>query len=324
MGIFNPRAPQILGQEWVPIRDEVYVPDIFREDGYQFATRTSNVLTVAKYHTGPELNDIAVSPTPGAGTGEQLVFQSNVYPTGQEVLTGAIQKVTIPVMSGTVSGTAVVLGGTVQDALAGVQGSSILFDIGSGSMDVNFNTTAYSHILSGKRILRINIIADGSSEADAAGNWRFVTTPLGATFNLGVFQNGDNVLIPASEVTPLWSTATTVTSESTELHAWRYPVLARMSTLGATPRIVLRVSYDTADGTFLDYLVMEVYYCEETRVASGAREMTSGLYVPGLIIGANQIILRDSNYSYPTTIAAGQYTMTFNLADFRGSASFVS
>jgi len=331
MGRYNPHVPQILGQEWAPVRDEFFTPDVFQEFGYTFVTIDSHNLTQARWYTGPDPIDIALATTPGLGTSGTLAFQANVYRTGTEDLTGPIERVLIPVMSGSVGGTATVQGvSTVQEALANNSANSgyIDFGNGTGTLTVNFNTTGYSGLLNDKRILRVNLI--GIADApQKSSTWTMDSTPLGAGITLGSFDIGEfggaEFLIPANEITPLWNTATTLTSDANELHAWRYLTLQRFSTAGPTPRLRTRCSVASLDDTFMTYLVMEIFYCAETRVAEGAK--TTGALVTGgqvYVIGATPVILRGTTFQSPVQITPGGYTVTMNLADYRGNAFFVS
>ena len=331
MGDYNPHTPYILGQEWAPIKNEFFTPDVFQEFGYTFFTTVSRNLTHARWYTSPDPIDIALASTPGLGASSSLAFQVSIYPTWTEDLTGPIGRVLIPVMAGSVSGPATVQGvSTVQEALTNNSANHgyIDFGNGSGSLNVNFNTTGYAGLLSDKRILRVNLI--GIADApEKSSTWTMDSTPQGpaitlGSFNIGQFGGGE-FLIPANEITPLWSTATTLGEEANELHAWRYTTLERFSTTGPTPRLRARCSVNSLDDTFMSYLAMEVFYCVETRVAEGAKSV--GAAVTGgqpYVIGATPVILRGTTFQYPVQITSGGYTVTMNLADFRGNPFFTS
>lgn len=331
MGTYNPNAPQVLGQEWVPVQNDFYVPDVFREFGYTFQNSSTRQMTHARWYTTPDIIDIALATTPGLGVSSNLAFQVSMYPSGIEDLTGPIGRVLIPVMDGSVSGTATVQGvTTVQAALANNSSNSGFIDFGNGTgtLTVNFNTTGYAGLLNDKRILRVNLI--GIADApQKSSTWTMDSTPQGPAITLGAFTIGElggaDFLIPAGEVTPLWSTATTLTEEANELHAWRYLTLQRFSTTGPTPRLRVRCSVSSLDDSFMSYLAMEVFYCAETRVVEGAKNVLSS--VTGgteFVIGATPVILRGLTFEYPTQITVGEYTVTMNLADFRGNAFFTS
>jgi hypothetical protein len=320
-----------LGQEWAPIKNEFFTPDVFQEFGYTFATINTHNLTHARWYTSPDPIDIALASTPGLGASGTLVFQVSVYPTYTEDLTGPIGRALIPVMSGSVSGTATIQGqSTVQGALANNSANSGYIDFGNGfgTLTVNFNTTGYAGLLSDKRILRVNLV--GIVDAPQKSfSWTMDATPQGPGITLGSFDIGEvgggEFLIPAGEVTPLWSTATTLGEEANELHAWRYLTLERFSTTGPTPRLRVRCSVSSLDDSFMSYLAMEIFYCAETRVAEGAKRV--GASVTGgqsYVIGATPVILRGTTFQYPVQITAGDYTVTMNLADFRGNTFFTS
>jgi hypothetical protein len=329
MGVYNPTYPQVLGQEWVGVRNEFYVPDTFREVGYTFAATSSRSLTRACWYTSPDVVDVAMASTPGLGVSEDLAYQVTVYPTGAEVRTGPIGRVVIPVMSGAVGGS-VVNGASVEAALANHEGNNsyIGFGSGSGLVNVNFNTTGYASLLNDKRILRVNLVGIATSP-QREWTWSMSSTPAGPAITLGAFVAGEPAgapfVVPANEVSPLWSTTTTLTQEANELHAWRYSTLSRFSTTGPTPRLRATCTVVSDSDTTLSYLAMEVFYCAETRVAEGARTVDASLLAfDRYVIGATPVILRGLTFEYPTPIAAGSYTVTLSLADFRGNPFFTS
>ena len=89
MGLYNPYAPQILGQEWAPIRDEVLTFDpesLSVESGHSFVLTSSQRVRDARIY----VNDFSTPPTNGVNTVQ-------IYPLGAEALSGPIQRIIIPV-----------------------------------------------------------------------------------------------------------------------------------------------------------------------------------------------------------------------------------
>jgi hypothetical protein len=319
MGVYNPAAPHILGQEWVPIKKGLYVPDNFRELGYGFVTTGSRQVTEGRFYVNPETLEIP---------GNNYAFLINVYPQGQEVATGPIRVAHIPVMAGAVGAGATIIGGTVQNALATLEdGKSIAWTQNTfGSLQVNFNTTAYAGALNGKRILRMNLVG-GAAVAPDSGNLtvNIINDPTGFSSvpgSISAAEMNDEFSISLGELTPFWTTSTT--PYPNELHAWRYTTLARMASTGS-PKITVQMTVTAGDFYAIDYLVLEVIYCEETRVAEGAKEMGNGAatLVPH-VLGTTPVTLRDTSFGYPVTLPAGAYTVTLGLADYDGTAGLLS
>jgi hypothetical protein len=105
MGNYNPHIPQILGQEWVPIREQplTLTPRInLVEVGHAFTLATSRTISTARFY----LND-----WPPDNATSQVVLAS-VYRHGTEDLTGPIQSVVIPCSLGTAFGGSVTLSGS--------------------------------------------------------------------------------------------------------------------------------------------------------------------------------------------------------------------
>ena len=97
MGNYNPNVPQIIGQEWVPIRDEPLILNPFAntvERGYTFnlptATRINNVRFYLKDWT--------------EFFGSSMIYTASIYPQGQEASSGPVRSVIIPVSAASATG----------------------------------------------------------------------------------------------------------------------------------------------------------------------------------------------------------------------------
>lgn len=159
MGVYNPNIPRILGQEFVPIRDEgtTFSPSVnVVELGHSFVTNTAQTLTRAQYF---------VNEFPPGGVGGQVMMAS-VYPAGLEDKTGPIRRVVIPCNFGAITGSGITIDGatTVAEALQSpshFKGVSAQPNLGAGSqkaLDLYFNTSAYAQLLQGKRIVALNFL----------------------------------------------------------------------------------------------------------------------------------------------------------------------
>jgi hypothetical protein len=162
IGSYNPHLPQILGQEWVPIRDVglVYSPGVNAvEQGVAYTQTTTERIRDARFYVNEMPQNIN-----GALYQVGLV---NIYPNGNEALIGPIREVIIPCNSGSVTGTTVSINGlgTVADAVGQPgDGKRILIRgpaAGEKSIDFYFATSQYAQLLQGKRILNVSLLYGG-------------------------------------------------------------------------------------------------------------------------------------------------------------------
>jgi hypothetical protein len=101
MGIYNPDAPRLLGQQWVPIREEDigFAPAVNSiERGHSYGLTASRRIRDARFYMSQFPNPLTVSQ----------VAQINTYPAGREALSGPIKQVIIPVSFASITG----IGGT--------------------------------------------------------------------------------------------------------------------------------------------------------------------------------------------------------------------
>lgn len=162
MGVYNPQAPRVLGQEWVDIREEdvTFSPSInFQELGHTFTPTANRTITQGGFYIS--------APPPAMVSGQVMMMQ--VYKTGTEAISGPVQTVLIPCNAGTITGTGM-LG--PNGALAAADIPLIMEQSGDGNFltaqpDVNtgskqiglyFATNNYSQLLMGKRILKVELV----------------------------------------------------------------------------------------------------------------------------------------------------------------------
>lgn len=167
MGVYNPDAPQILGQEWVPIRNEnfQFQPDITAQEvGYSFNLATPRQVSNARFYVN----------TLPANQPDSHMATVNIYPAGREALSGPIRKLIIPINDssafsaphGGFNGSAA----TAQEALASPADFKGIFadpSPGPSTLSVEFNTfyavNDYAQLLTGKRILNVSLIYSGAA-----------------------------------------------------------------------------------------------------------------------------------------------------------------
>ena len=168
MGVYNPHVPYILGQEWVPIRNENYEfnPDTTtRENGFGFTLGTSRQLNTARFYT----NNMPIKFYTRHTT------TVNVYPRGAEADSGPINKVVIPVNNGAITGgpgggTYMSLqgGSTLAECLASTSdfkyvqaNTNNTSNAESGRFNTYYAVNDFAQILQGKRILNVTLLYAG-------------------------------------------------------------------------------------------------------------------------------------------------------------------
>lgn len=342
MGIYNPSAPAILGQEWVPIRDETqnFTPDInILEVGHTFATTASRTVRDGRFY----IQD----PPPGNASSQTAMMA--VYTRGQEAATGPIRSVIIPCNSGGITGTIITTDtGGVAGCLADPSdGKYVRIDqtaaIDVAQMSAFFAFNQYAGALDGKRIvdvrllyagfayhqvnfdngpllspdpnqsltIAVNIASEATSDGIGFGARGDNTSVLGGLVNTN--NQGGSVTPIASldlgEVNYLWNPLGRVTNE---VVPWRYVDLKRFEA-SAARRLQITMFFappQEFDHIELAYLAMEVLYCEETRLITGGRRF-AGDYVQG----ANILTMRDSLLNADPVLPQGDYTVTLSSAD---------
>jgi hypothetical protein len=166
MGNYNPHAPQILGQEFVPIRNEdlTFSPSVNSvEMGTSYTQPDTQTIRTARFYLHEQPESIAF----------YQVGAFNLYPNGQEEETGPIRQVIIPCTAAIVSGagTSLVGASTIAEALAApddfkfvnivYDGSAVGPTANSQFLRMWFGVSQYP-ILNGKRILNVSLLYAGS------------------------------------------------------------------------------------------------------------------------------------------------------------------
>lgn len=331
MGVYNPHIPRILGQEWVPIREEdtVFSPAVnVVELGHSFTATASRTLQDARFYVN--------KMPPSTDRGQ--TYMAAIYAAGTEERSGPVQRVVIPCNAAAMSG------GTLSSASTAVQalltqstssGISLDTSIANSGVIMNFAVGQYPQ-LNGKRILGVNLLLGGSGTADIFGagsnSASAVYMSTGVAVNpstpfslFGRFGEGSTVFrIKFGEINQFW-TANSPTSVS-ERMPWTYSQLLRLDTT-ATRLFVnattgTSVNIGTIAGSsscFLFYAALEVLFCEEQRLVVGAAQFgttfTSSSFGKDTVLGVNILTLRDLSYTANPVLAAGDYTVTLSSAD---------
>lgn len=355
MGKYNPEAPQILGQEWAPIRSEnvVFSPSVNAvEMGHTFTLATSRTLQDGRFY---------LKTLPPGGV-ENQVYMVSVYAQGKEAESGPVRSVIIPCNSGAITGSVFFnSGSSIVNSLASPSDSLYLyaepnFDTSSKALNLFFNTGSYAQLLNGKRILGVNFLHQltwspiQSGVAGSIASRQVVysivqrlsmDTGTGSTqfqyFAPVVGTYGSSLLdanpiigdigtvtevqrIKLGEINHLWQNpSTTVTPERLP---WRYDELARFEATAGANRYRIHFEFGAAAaadwaGQFqLGYAALEVVFCEENRIAYGSRAYgTASTVSDAYRIGANIIPLRDTSFTASPTLNAGTYTVVVSSPD---------
>jgi hypothetical protein len=335
MGNYNPSVPIILGQEWVPIRDEdlVFSPSInVVEKGHGFTLLMPQVLQDGRFYIH--------TPAP-ALTSDQVNVVS-VYSAGTEAATGPIESVIIPCNFGAVTGDSITFSGaTVAASLLDPSDSLGINSTFSATFDTIglwFATNSYAAALTNKRIVGVRFLYTAYAVNDNTGG-PFINNQ-GTVPPTYCYINRDNVVAgfpidygplndtlytsnpnQAPFITPLgqvsfgdvsqfWST-----SPGDERLPWKYADLQRFeASAGATRlhvELLIQMQSNAGDRFFLGYAALQVFYCAETRLAYGAKRVSNNQ-----IIGANAVTMRTATANtLNPVLAAGDYTVTLAAAD---------
>jgi len=324
MGKYNPHAPYILGQEWVPIRNAPYVPDGVIERGYTFTIdATTTPVSGAFYINKP-------TETPQTNACDFI----SVYPSGRETLSGPIKRLVIPPSAITVVNPGGIDASDGLEALLHADDAVyIIFDQDAGvasQLDINFDTNAYAALLLGKRILDVRLLYSFVSDTPENGDRVRLRLTRQSPFSFITFpqrldmtpQDGQSHISTASitELNVFWDLTTSQTRQRQVL-PWRFQELNRMRVgAPAGDAVVISLASSAALGpeaAFLGYVGLEVIYCEETRVLYGGFRIvdafTAAVGYPLQIytLGALAMQMYDPvTFTQGASLSAGEYVVT--------------
>ncbi len=279
MGNYNSHAPYILGEEWVPIRDEnlTFSPAVnVVERGHRFTTTASRTLQDARFY----LNDF-----PPGGMDNQI-YMAAIYPTGQEALTGPVRQVVIPISAVTTTGTGFGLTSFSNTNLEALQspGDSLAItvtpntNLSAKELNMYFGVNQYAQALQGKRILSVKllyqltwdpilsgspgVIADRQVVFNSSQSMRMEAggavitgqeyAPTVGTYGSGILNMVQTIGLPGAatqidelsfgEINMIWETPANATTTSQKM-PWRFAELSRFE-FGTTPANQMRLHWD--------------------------------------------------------------------------------
>lgn len=291
MGDYNPHRPYILGNEWVPIKEQPYRLSLDRETGYEFTLPTASTVASGAYYVKPENFSVSLAH----------FIQFAVYSDFEESgISGPVQQVIVPPNGGASTGSVNLSDpGTIQDMLRYPNDGKYVEVVASTNSFANFvdvNFAMNSAPLSGKRILNLEVlyllevggITFGFTFDDVvnAGSTLVgvaLKPSVGGTFNNRaplVFGSGDQ---------PIRSTAfgeldvmhnVILNGDLFIRYPWIYPNLQLFEPTTPTSsrasasfsNIVLPFGNAITDADLrIFYAALRITYCEEKRLLAGAR-----------------------------------------------------
>lgn len=340
---YNPHAPVILGNEFVPVSsDSIDIPST-RELGFSFHTDTAMTLPKAAWYASAYPN--------GLLAGDATLI--SVYPKGREADTGPIRRIILPVINGSVTGASYTNSAVSMSIVLNNPTDQYALQFNSTQpatqlAAIQFSVMNAATVLTGKRILAVNVLYV------AAGDWNTLyqyNSQNQSTF--GLYMNsgpnysstnsfsygqpftgpqiltGNNQLFstPLGELTPFFGTTTIPYTNNPDRFPWRYQELQRLDSSSSTPLSLIigttgfPQNVSPALVINFSYMALEVLYCEEQRVmVAGA---AFGQHIPigdgaynSMTLGPNQMNLRawPAGTTNPT-LQPNDYTVTVTHAD---------
>jgi hypothetical protein len=346
MGRYNPHLPQDLGQEWVPIRNEDLVLNPFAnslERGYGFTLDSAQQINNVRFY---------VNTFPPLFVRNQA-YTANIYRRGQEAESGPVRSVIIPCNNGSITGSGAVTspaGLSVAEVVYNSSGNYFInWILNNGNPTVVsffFATNSYAQLLNGKRILGVNFLIEVDVPVAFQGNpddFAVTGGDMTPILTNDAFLNStffDGFTIYRAPVTSRTAAGTrlltqirmgdadlafgtngALTSATPNVSQWTYSELQRFEA-SSSNRIFMTLG--TLGGAvvganvLIPYVALQVFYCEENRVAFGSRNINGLRIVQArdpFQLGMNQIIVRTPGGSTNPILAAGDYTVTLSEAN---------
>ncbi len=333
---YNPNAPDVIGNEWVGIVPAPYPMDSGTEKGYRFTTTSSAVANTGQFYLEAEPASVIVS--------QQVPFIA-MYPAGTEANVGEIRSVVAPVSGSALTGTILTVVGaaTVTEALASSSDNAYieLTSPGGGGvarLDLSFDVAPLSTELGNKRILNMSILYTATGDWEAANDGAFSTgTGLTAT-GLGSPGYGAGVLnasrtrigsdiatlsrISLGEIDFFGPSYVSNDLNANQAYPWRNQGIQRFTaaTVGGT-RFYISWQIDPTITLAVNYVALEITYCEENRIVYGGNRVGDLMGVPFpdkdyAVPTLNYTILRTaSTLVTGSSLPAGDYSITSCIAD---------
>lgn len=312
MGIYNPHAPVVLGNELVGLADAMRDIDINTEWGYSFTVTgapNTNLVGATSQHGLP--------PAPVNG---KVLFYS-IYPRGREDDVGDVRFIDLPLTFFGVTGASASVSNPTTYAW---DNEFIRFDAAN---DVAWFSGGHDAVLLGKRILGIDVLYAAAGTPGFAlefgianattfyGYGPLITGPATVAQLTGI--NSFSI----GEVNPFWNNTSNPSNERMRM-PWRYTELSDRWTGGFGSRPLfwaVRVSELPLSGIIdLSYLAFRIHFCDENRVLYGGVAMgddPAGILSYANALGLVSANLRNTSFQITGSLSAGDYTATVCQAD---------
>jgi hypothetical protein len=346
MANYNPHAPQNLGQEWVPIRNENLIFNPFAnsiERGYSFTLSEARDLDAVRAYVNTMPDRFFMD----------RAFTASIYPRGAEDQSGPVRSVIIPCTAGIITGNqgaSYFFGAAnVPAAVWNPSAISSLNIIIGGTTDTSaffwFGVSQYQNLLQGKRILGVNFLTAvdiGSINGNTLASltlWMANDVSLIAGTPTGGAVRYTDLVTPTTPTTDIrfdrialgdvsrFYGVVGINSALTTYNVsqWTYSELARFEASAAN-RIcmmmdtTLNAPASGITNVFIAYAALEVFFCDEARVGFGTHlHQMDDSTAPGepIGLGASPINVHAPNGA-TLALNPGDYTVTLsesNLGD---------
>lgn len=312
MGIYNPHAPVVLGNELVGLADAMRDIDINTEWGYSF--------TVTGAPNTNLVGAVSVHGRPDAPVNGKVLFTS-IYPRGREDDVGDVRFIDLPLTFFGVTGASASVSNPTTYAW---DNEFIRFDAAN---DVAWFGGGHDAVLLGKRILGIDVLYAAAGTPGFAlefgianattfyGYGPLITGPATVAQLTGI--NSFSI----GEVNPFWNNTSNPSNERMRM-PWRYTELSDRWTGGFGSRPLfwaVRVSELPLSGIIdLSYLAFRIHFCDENRVLYGGVALgddPAGVLSYADAVGLTATNLRNTSFQITGSLSAGDYTATICQAD---------
>lgn len=320
MGLYNSHFPGIIGQEWVPIRDEklVFSPAVSSvEVGYEFNNSASVNAAQGRFY----VDSLPLYSNTGLGSGSLFTspFVISLYETGTEADTGPIESVTVACSAGSTAGTnppLIANATSVQDALYLPNDGKYIWFLNTPtvvpgtapSLTLSFATDSVITLLNGKRIIGINVLYSATSSVVTTDN--LIVSVRGSTgLSYGTCVYGSPGLAHIGD-TNWWYSETTAGLSFPTPFPFTPKSVRRFEAAHASP---LNVRFSVSPYVFpssfqVHYAALQIFYAAEKRVAMGG--------ITYRTVGVNAVQLYTPAESSGFTLSASkQYTVALSAPD---------
>lgn len=341
---YNPSAPEVLGEEWVPIVNRPYLINSTSERGHSFII-TDDIeeprATYGRYYL----------KNTGGGTYDQHTIGMTIYEKGNECATGPINKLVVPVSAAAPNGGS---GGSfncsTDDCAASLQSPSdgtivSFFLTGTGTttirLPVNFDVTPYETILDDKRILDVSVLYQVSGTFDefdpllSNGLTLWIENTSGTNISGryanrlpagGILFSVDQPVVQSvslGEVNNIWNTSYPSYLDNHVSLPWTYEDLVRFNDGASSEMLLVFEAALPAAMTWtpqFGYIALQITYCEENRflvggvaqAGGGGASFNSRFASTGYVEGSNEVPLyTPQTRTLGSTLTTGEeYTVT--------------